>query len=444
MFHIKEFNFFHISLKMSSNHYDYIILGSGFVESTMACILAHENKKVIIIDRNDVYGEDLATLQYTQLEKYFGTKEIDTNLQAFDREFCVDLTPKLLLANSDVVNLIVKYKVDESLDFVNIPGSFIFKKKLHSVPASESQSLKTGLVGFWEKPYVMKFFWDVKKYGQQRENYKFEDTMRDVFNKYGLSDDVREFIGHGIALNLNDSYLSRHPKETFEKICAYVRSVVSYENSLKSPYIYPKYGISGIIQGFVRSACISGAEVMLRAEILDIDINKLSIKLIEPVNKNKMKFTADKIISDQRYIQMHTESYEVIRGICILKGDSEITKKSSSSQTIFLKSEFNRKNDIFMVILGKDEEAAPEGYKVAIISTVKETLNPDLEIEPVISKLGNVVKKFIEVRNVYQTADVNNIYFTKGVDESTHFETLCCEIKNMCEKLGIQLKLEEK
>lgn len=427
---------------MSSTHYDYIILGSGFVESTMACILAHKKKKVIIIDRNDVYGEDLATLQYTQLEKYFGSKDLDTNLQKLDREFCVDLTPKLLLANSDVVNLIVNYKVDESLDFVNIPGSFIFKNKLHSVPASESQSLKTGLVGFWEKPYVMKFFWDVKKYGQQNENYKFENTMKEEFDKYGLSTDVREFIGHGIALNLDDSYLLRHPKETFDKICSYVRSVVSYENSLKSPYIYPKYGISGIIQGFVRSACISGAEVMLRAEILDININNLTIKLKEPVNKNEMKFTADKIISDQRYIQMHTESYEVIRGICIIKGETEITKKASSSQTIFLKSEFNRKNDIFMVVLGKDEEAAPEGYKVAIISTVKETSSPEKEIEPVIKKLGNVVKKFVEVRNVYQTADINNIYFTKGVDESTHFETLCCEVKNLCDKLNIQLNLD--
>lgn len=152
MFHIKEFNFFHISLKMSSNHYDYIILGSGFVESTMACILAHENKKVIIIDRNDVYGEDLATLQYTQLEKYFGTKEIDTNLQAFDREFCVDLTPKLLLANSDVVNLIVKYKVDESLDFVNIPGSFIFKKKLHSVLQVNHNHLRQDWLDFGKNP----------------------------------------------------------------------------------------------------------------------------------------------------------------------------------------------------------------------------------------------------------------------------------------------------
>ena len=138
---------------------------------------------------------------------------------------------------------------------------------------------------------------------------------------------------------------------------------------------------------------------------------------------------------------MHNASYEVIRGICILKGESEITKKASSSQILFLKSEYKRKNDIFVVILGKDEEATPDGYKVAIISTVKETSDPEKEILPVVSKLGNIVRSFVEVRNVYKTDDYKNILFTKGVDESTHFESLFSELCDICKKLDIKLDL---
>ncbi|WUR05061.1 Rab GDP-dissociation inhibitor (GDI1) [Vairimorpha necatrix] len=425
---------------MESKHFDFIILGSGFVESTLASILSNNNKSVMIIDRNDVYGAELATLQYKQLEDYFGTNSYDKDLLKFDRDFCIDLTPKLLLADSDVVKLMIKYKIDEALEFVNIPGSFVYKNKLHSVPCNESQSLKTGLVGFWEKYHVMKFFWDVKAYGGNPETYKFQNTMREEFEKYGLSKDVQEFIGHAIALNLDDKYLERHPKETFDKICLYVKSLMSFQSTLKSPYIYPKYGISGIIQGFVRNACIHNAEVMLRAEIKDIDTNTNTIKVVEPVDKKEMCFTADKIISDQSYIQRHSSSYEVIRGICILEGESEITKKAPASQVIFLKSEYKRQNDMFMVILGKEEEATPDNYKVAIISTVKETDNPEKELEPVLSKLGNIKKKFIEVRNVYKTEDLKNIYFTKGVDESTHFESLYEEVREMCNKLGIKLE----
>ncbi|KAK6089444.1 hypothetical protein P3W45_001581 [Vairimorpha bombi] len=424
---------------MEPTHYDYIILGSGFVESTLACILSNKKKKVMIIDRNDVYGAELATLQYSQLETYFGNKEMNKILLKHDRDFCIDITPKLLLADSDLVKLILKYGIDETLEFVNIPGSFIYKNKLHSVPTSEAQSLKTGLVGLWEKYSVMRFFWDVKKYGQNPDNYEFTNTMNEEFDKYGISKDVREFIGHAIALNLDDTYLERHPKETFDKICQYVTSIMSFQGSLKSPYIYPKYGISGIIQGFVRNACINNAEVMLRAYITEIDTRNNIVRVIEPVDKSEMCFKAGKIISDQSYIQMHSSSYEVIRGICILQGDSEITKKAPSSQILFLKSEYERNNDIFVVILGKEEEATPEGYKVAIISTVKETENPEKEIEPVMSKLGNVVKSFIEVRSVYKTEDHHNIIFTKGVDESTHFETLCMELQDICKKLGISL-----
>ena len=426
---------------MEPTHYDFIILGSGFVESTLASILANENKKVIVLDRNDVYGADLATLQYSQLEDYFGTNVKHPDLMTLNKDFCIDITPKLLLADSDVFKLLIKYKIDDTLEFVNIPGSFIYKNKLHHVPCSEAQSLKTGLVGFWEKYHVMKFFWDVKAYGGNPNSYVFKKTMREEFAKYGLSKDVIEFIGHGIALNLDDSYLDKHPKETFDKICQYVKSLMSFESTLKSPYIYPKYGISGIIQGFIRNACIHKAEVMLRADIIDINTESNTIKVIEPVDKKELCITADKIIADQSYIQMHNASYEVIRGICILKGESEITKKASSSQILFLKSEYKRKNDIFVVILGKDEEATPDGYKVAIISTVKETSDPEKEILPVVSKLGNIVRSFVEVRNVYKTDDYKNILFTKGVDESTHFESLFSELCDICKKLDIKLDL---
>lgn len=421
--------------------YDFVILGSGFVECAMACILSKKGKKVILIDRNGVYGSELATLRYSQLTELFNKKPVE-GLLKLDREFCIDLTPKLLLADSDVVRLIVEHKVDECVDFINIPGSFIYKDKLHSVPTNETQSLKTGLVGFWEKYSVMKFFWDVRNYATnvsegKGDTKKFRNTMKEEFDDFGLSGSVREFIGHAIALNLDDRYLELHPKITYDRICLYVRSVLSFGDSLKSPYIYPRYGISEIIQGFARAACINGAEVMLRAKVEHIDPNNNTIKVIEPVNNSILEISGSVIISDPSYATNYKDGYEIIRAIVITKGDSDVTSRAPSSQIIFLKSELKRNNDVFLVVLGKGEEATPEGYKVCIISTVKETDDPEKEIQIVVDKLGTIIDKFIDVKKVINPENNSNIIYTRGVDQSPHFESLYDEIQDIRRALGL-------
>ena len=152
----------------------------------------------------------------------------------------------------------------------------------------------------------MRFFWNVRDYARavfEGRTYKFRSTMREEFEGYGLTEDSMEFIGHAIALNLDDSYLDRPPQETFEKIIMYVRSIICYENFMESPYLYPRYGLSEIAQGFSRSCCTKGREIMINAEIQQIDAENIEILVKEPVNKKLLKLKASKIISDQSYFQ---------------------------------------------------------------------------------------------------------------------------------------------
>lgn len=426
---------------MMEQEYDFIILGTGLVECAVGCILSGRNKKVIMVDRNPMYGSDFATLKYSELESYFHSTDIVPELRVYDSEFSIDLTPKLLLADSNMVKMLVRHSIDEYLEFCRIPGSFLWKKKLHSVPTSETQSMTTGIIGIWQKPKVVRFFWNVRDYARsslEGKAYKFKNTMREEFEGYGLNEDSMEFIGHAIALNLDDGYLERSPHETFEKIIMYVRSIICYENSMESPYLYPRYGLSEIAQGFARSCCTKGGEIMINAEIEKIDGERCEVFVKEPVNKRLIRLKGKKIISSQSYFQRSTISYEIIRGICIIRGDAEeVTRGAPSAQIIFLKGEFKRKNDIFVVVLGSEERSAPEGYKVAIISTVRETDMPEEEIMPVIGKLGDVIKYFVDVKPVYRTEDMENVIFTRGVDESPHFESVYDEIENICKRLNV-------
>jgi RAB protein geranylgeranyltransferase component A len=53
------------------NYYDFIILGTGLVESVLSCSLAKKGKRVLHIDQNDYYGEMFASFNLSNCMKYF-------------------------------------------------------------------------------------------------------------------------------------------------------------------------------------------------------------------------------------------------------------------------------------------------------------------------------------------------------------------------------------
>ena len=47
-------------------------------------------------------------------------------------------------------------------------------------------------------------------------------SMEDIYEKYGISEGSRGFLGHGMALYGNDEYLEESPKETCSRIRQYL------------------------------------------------------------------------------------------------------------------------------------------------------------------------------------------------------------------------------
>ena len=73
--------------------------------------------------------------------------------------------------------------------------------------------------------------------------------MDQVYAKFGLEPGTKDFIGHAMALYLDDAYLHKPAREAVERILLYVNSMARYG---KSPYIYPLYGLGELPQGFAR------------------------------------------------------------------------------------------------------------------------------------------------------------------------------------------------
>lgn len=101
-------------------------------------------------------------------------------------------------------------EVTRYLDFKVVEGSFVYKMgKIHKVPSTETEALATDLMGMFEKRrfrklllYVVGFDENDPKTHQGIEPKK--TTMREVYKKFDLGQDVIDFTGHALALYRTD------------------------------------------------------------------------------------------------------------------------------------------------------------------------------------------------------------------------------------------------
>jgi Rab GDP dissociation inhibitor len=72
--------------------------------------------------------------------------------------------------------------------------------------------------------------------------------------------DTGDFVGHAMALECDDGYLSRPSYPTMQAVKLYGESLARHG---KSPFIYPVYGLGGLPESFSRLCAIHGGTFML-------------------------------------------------------------------------------------------------------------------------------------------------------------------------------------
>ena len=201
-----------------------------------------------------------------------------------DRDYNVDLIPKFAMASGEFVNVLYHTDVTRYLEFRQIAGSFVFRDgRISKVPSNgnfpflsiyilintEKEALMSPLMGIFEKRRAQKFFEFIANYdfanpATQKGMDLNKNTMAEVYKYFGLEPGTQDFIGHAMALHLDDSYMTQPAKETYERILLYITSMARYG---KSPYIYPLYGLGELPQGFARLSAIYGGTYMLSKPI---------------------------------------------------------------------------------------------------------------------------------------------------------------------------------
>jgi len=159
------------------------------------------------------------------------------------------------MASGELANILAHTDVTRYLEFRQIAGSYVYRDgKIYKVPSTEYEAMTSSLFGLFEKRRAMKFFEFMKTY-QQADPTTHQGldltkvTMMDVYNKFGLEGGAQDFIGHAMALHLDDTYVSEPAIKSYEHIILYMTSMNRFG---KSPYIYPLYGLGELPQGFAR------------------------------------------------------------------------------------------------------------------------------------------------------------------------------------------------
>lgn len=176
--------------------------------------------------------------------------------------------------------------------------------------------------------------------------------MKDIYDKFGLEDTTRDFIGHAMALYTTDNYISEKGRapETIERIKLYGNSVARYG---KSPYIYPLYGLGELPQGFARLSAIYGGTYMLNTHVEEIQYEGTKAVGIKATMRERgeegegMKFTtkAKLFLGDPSYFPEKVQvTGHILKAICILNHPIAGTDDNDSCQLIIPQSQVGRKN----------------------------------------------------------------------------------------------------
>ncbi|GFR16708.1 rab GDP dissociation inhibitor beta [Trichonephila clavata] len=413
--------------------YDAIVLGTGLKECILSGMLSVSGKKVLHMDRNKYYGGESASI--TPLEELFAKFSMPaTQLEEYgrSRDWNVDLIPKFLMANGQLVKLLIHTGVTRYLEFKSVEGSYVYKAgKIYKVPADEKEALGSNLMGMFEKRRFRNFLVYVQEFNlNDPKTWKDIDgnvtTTAQLYEKFGLDKDTADFTGHALALYRDDDYLAKPCLETINRIKLYSDSLARYG---KSPYLYPLYGLGELPQGFARLSAIYGGTYMLDKQIDELVMEGGKVVGVRSGNETAR---CKQVYCDPSYVPDKVEKVgQVVRCICLLNHPIPNTKDALSCQIIIPQKQVGRKSDIYVSLVSYTHQVAAKGWFIAMVSTTVETDNPEQEIKLGLDLLGPIKQKFVWVSDVFKPKDYgeeSQIFISQSYDATSHFETTCLDV----------------
>lgn len=361
--------------------YDTVILGTGIKESILAGLLSNAGAKILQMDASPIYGSSSRTIRYSEFIEEMRSKFPDQKqfTSLFGEEevsrIYIDLTPKIFLADEGLIKIIGEQSLSHCIEFSIISEQYIIKDStLTLIPTTKTSALTSNLCGPFQMIKVHRFISMVKGFYNASEKEREEivnrwSSVEEMYNYYGISNSLRTILGHGVALYSSDAYLSEKPFEFIFRLTTYFKSIARInggQGNGNSPFLYPKYGISEISQGFARLSAVKGGVTRMGTEIVSMARNETMYDLTIQGGGYTDRILAHTVIANDLYYATIPNSSKrqiyTVRGVFILKS---LPGTRSKQAMINIPSS---DSDTFLLIIGEEEEVCPTGYAIGYIT----------------------------------------------------------------------------
>ncbi|CCH58228.1 hypothetical protein TBLA_0A04330 [Henningerozyma blattae CBS 6284] len=387
---------------------DVLIAGTGIVESVLAAALAWQGSNVLHIDQNDHYGDTSATLTVDQIKRWVNEVNsgklapysnaklyVSTNVgrNYKSRDFGVDLSPKLLFANSDLLSILVKSRVHQYLEFQSLSSFHTFENDSFEKLTNSKQEIFTdNNLPLMTKRNLMRFIKFVLNWEAQPEIWEAysERSIYDFLTEKFKLDKAQTFeLIFSIGLCYNIETVT--PK-ALQRIRRYLTSFDVYG---PFPVMYSKYGGSGeVSQGFCRSAAVGGATYKLNDKLIDYNPET---KIATFKDGSKVTVMEKVIMSPTQAPEgcanIPKQQFEIHRLICIVEKTCNqwFADGESAAVVVFppgsLKS--NNTQVVQAVIQGSNSETCPRGTSIWYLTSAEQGPRGEIDLDAALEALEN-------------------------------------------------------
>lgn len=379
---------------------DVVIVGTGVAHSVLASALVWQGTSVLHIDCNEYYGDSTPTFSITQLKEWsdktknvasgslysnldFEIKEDqfteDQNYQ--HKHFSIDLHPKILFAESEMLALLIKSRVHQYTEFLPLSNYYTFcgeTERFTKLKTTKNEIFIDENLPLLTKRNLMKFLKIVLNWEQESEkweHYKDKALIGFLKEKFKLSDMQISEIVYTLGLSFEKNISTETAIERIKKCLA------SYEVYGPFPTLFSKYGgVGELAQGFCRSAAVGGCTYKLKTRITSYDA---SCKEITFQDGTKTKFNKKIVYSPMQESCLQNET-GLFKGslfhrlIAVIKKDlSKEWYRAGESAAVLVfppgvlgETDKKNANSVQVVVYGSSSELCAKGTSLVYISSI--------------------------------------------------------------------------
>ena len=415
-------------------------------------VLKQEDLKVCRINKTNIIGEDSPSLNLSHLWSNFNKNQIPPEQYGEDKDWNIDLIPKIMMTNSPFVKLLLITEVYHFIEWKNIEEVFVYqydnggvfssaKGRIYKVPSTLEDISNSELMGLFEKNRCKKFYNFIQNF-KENEGMNVNTSFRDVIKQFGLEFNTIDFIGHAIALYSDNNFIEDKAITTIKRIKNYFNYLEPKNKTqfFNTPFIYPIWGLQKIYKNYERQCNLYDFKYINNCNVEKIlyDDNK-KFKGIELSNGKYIYGSI--LISEPSYMEKFNKvqiTKRIIRRICLMNHPITSIGECDSCQIIIPQSQIKRDYDIFILQLGYGHCICKKGYYIVVISTFDDGNDINKQLAPAMEIIGNALECLDKIYPYYQPIDnsfKDNIYISNSLLPQSHFENDFDDIINEFQKI---------